>query len=124
MKKTMTFIAAMTALASAGIASADVTYTSTWDDQSGPAMLTSFDGSNDNLTFGYANEGYLDSSGFFMQEAGLAGDAVYLLAKQLEAEGDKIAAMEYYKKILIDYKSSIYLENSRNAYRKLRGDRL
>ena len=53
-----------------------------------------------------------------------ADDAVYLLAQQLELEGDKIAAMEYYKKILIDYKSSIYLENSRNAYRKLRGDRL
>ncbi len=53
-----------------------------------------------------------------------ADDAVYQLAQQLEAEGDKVAAMEYYKKILIDYKGSIYLENSRNAYRKLRGDKL
>ena len=53
-----------------------------------------------------------------------ADDAVYQLAQQLEAEGDKVAAMVYYKKILIDYKGSIYLENSRNAYRKLRGDKL
>ena len=73
MKNSMTLIAAMTALASAGVAAADVTYTSTWDDQSGPAFLTSFDGSNDNLTFGYQNEGYNDSTGWFMNEAGLSG---------------------------------------------------
>ena len=72
MKTSMTLIAAMTALASAGVAAADVTYTSTWDDQSGPAFLTSYSGSNDNLTYGYQNEGYGDDTGWYMSEAPLA----------------------------------------------------
>lgn len=98
MKKTMTFIAAMTALASAGIASADVTYTSTWDDQSGPAMLTSFDGSNDNLTFGYAAEGNTDDTGFFLQEAGLAGtpNATAAWVTNL-VEGDTVTVSMWFK---------------------------
>ncbi len=53
-----------------------------------------------------------------------ADDATYELAKLCEKEGDKKSAMEYYKRILLDYKGSIYLENSRMSYRRLRGDRI
>lgn len=98
MKKTMTFIAAMTALASAGVASADVTYTSTWADQSGPAMLTSFDGSNDNLTFGYAEEGNADDTGFFLQEAPLSGTPNATAAWVTDlVEGDTVTVSMWFK---------------------------
>jgi tetratricopeptide (TPR) repeat protein len=51
-----------------------------------------------------------------------ADDAVYLLAQIYEQKGDKKTAMQYYKSILLDYKGSIYIENARLAYRRLRGD--
>ena len=51
-----------------------------------------------------------------------ADDAVYLLAEIFEEKNDKKSAMQYYKAILLDYKGSIYTENARLAYRRLRGD--
>jgi TolA-binding protein len=53
-----------------------------------------------------------------------ADDAVFLIAEILEKKRDRESAMLYYKSILIDYQGSIYTENARLAYRRLRGDGL
>ena len=53
-----------------------------------------------------------------------ADDAVFLIAEILEKKVDRESAMLYYKSILIDYQGSIYTENARLAYRRLRGDGL
>jgi len=52
----------------------------------------------------------------------LADDAVFLLAEVYEGRGETKLAMDYYKSILLDYKGSIYIENARLAYRRLRGN--
>ena len=53
----------------------------------------------------------------------LADDAVYELARLYEEKlGDKKKAMDLYKKILIDYRNSIYTAEARKRFRKLRGD--
>ncbi len=51
-----------------------------------------------------------------------ADDAVFQLAKIYDKKSEKSTAMQYYKMILLDYKGSIYTEQARKAYRKLRGD--
>lgn len=53
-----------------------------------------------------------------------ADDAVFVIAEILEKKRDRESAMLYYKSILIDYQGSIYTENARLAYRRLRGDGL
>ncbi len=51
-----------------------------------------------------------------------ADDAVYLLGQIYKEKGDKKLAMQYYKSILLNYKGSIFIENARLAYRRIRGD--
>lgn len=55
----------------------------------------------------------------------LADDAIFALAKLYETTlFDKVKAQEMYKKILFEYRGSIYLEESRKRFRALRGDTL
>ena len=50
----------------------------------------------------------------------LADDAIYNLALLYDNQlDDKVKAAEYYKKIMFDYKSSIYVVGSRKRYREL-----
>jgi hypothetical protein len=54
-----------------------------------------------------------------------ADDATFLLAKLNEEKlAQPIVAQELYKKILTDYPSSIYVDEARQRYRILRGDKL
>ena len=96
--KTHTVLGTLALAAFATAASAEVTYTSTWSDQSGPAMLTSFDGSNDNLTFGYSNEGVSDATGFWMEEAPLSGTPNATAAWVTDlVEGDTVTVRMWFK---------------------------
>jgi len=55
----------------------------------------------------------------------LADDAVFNLAQLYETRLlDKNKAQEMYKKILFEYRGSIYLDQSRKKFRELRGDKL
>ena len=55
----------------------------------------------------------------------LADDALYKRAKIYEEVlMDKKLAMNLYEKILLQYKSSIYVTESRKRFRELRGDNL
>ncbi len=55
----------------------------------------------------------------------LADDAIFTLAKLYETVlFDKVKSQEMYKKILFEYRGSIYLEESRKRFRILRGDTL
>lgn len=51
-----------------------------------------------------------------------ADDATFRLAESYQQKGDNKLAMEYYKKVLLEYKNSVYVEKARINYRKLRGD--
>lgn len=53
----------------------------------------------------------------------LADDAIYNLATLYDNQlGDKKKAAEFYKKIMFDYQSSIYVVDSRKRYRELRDE--
>ncbi len=52
-----------------------------------------------------------------------ADDAVFRLAKLNEHRlGETTKAMELYKKLMMDYKGSVFIPEARKAFRKLRGD--
>lgn len=54
----------------------------------------------------------------------LADDALYKIASTYQFKlNDQEKAKEYYKKILFDYQGSLYLEEARNQFRYLRGDK-
>jgi hypothetical protein len=53
----------------------------------------------------------------------LADDAVFLLGEIYEIHlNDPEKAAEFYKKILFDFRGSLFTEESRKRYRILRGD--
>lgn len=53
----------------------------------------------------------------------LSDDAAFSLARIYDYSlGDKEKAMEFYEKIMLEYKGSIYIPESRKRYRYLRGD--
>jgi tetratricopeptide (TPR) repeat protein len=55
----------------------------------------------------------------------LADDATFMLGELFEDHlNDKEKAAEYYKKILFDFKGSLYSEEARKRYRSLRGEKI
>ncbi len=55
----------------------------------------------------------------------LADDATFMLGELFEEQlNDKEKASEYYKKILFDFKGSLYSEEARKRYRILRGEKI
>ena len=54
----------------------------------------------------------------------LGDDALFNLAKlEEEKMGNKEKAMEYYKQLITNYPSSLYVVESRKRFRTLRGDK-
>ena len=76
------------------------------------------------LTLNIASIAFLISIESDFSDEILGDDAVFELARLYERQGNKDLAMEYYKKILIDFKGSIHLYQARKSYRKLRGDKI
>lgn len=103
----MNLLAVATVSSVCAVAAAEVTYQSTWADQSGPAMLASYSGSNDNVTFGYADSGYNDSHGFYVQESPLVSTPNVTMAwiRGLQ-EGDTVTATIWYKGTITEDGSS------------------
>ena len=53
----------------------------------------------------------------------IADKALFLLAQLYDIQlNDKEKAMEFYKKLMFDFKGSIYVSRSRERYRELNGD--
>ncbi len=76
----------------------------------------------DNNRFDKAEEAYLKVVNDFEYEV-LADKSLYALAYIFENEtGNKEKALEYYKKLLLNYQGSVYTVEARNRFRKLRGD--
>ena len=67
---------------------------------------------------------YLEELLKYFKEDILADDALFQLAEIYENQlNDKEKAAEYYKKILFDYKGSLYVVEARKRFRALRGDK-
>jgi tetratricopeptide (TPR) repeat protein len=67
---------------------------------------------------------YLEELLKYYKEDILADDALFQLAEIYENQlNDKEKAAEYYKKILFDYKGSLYVVEARKRFRALRGDK-
>ena len=67
---------------------------------------------------------YLEELLKYFKEDILADDALFQLAEIYENQlNDKQKAAEYYKKILFDYKGSLYVVEARKRFRALRGDK-
>lgn len=68
---------------------------------------------------------YLEKILFFHKDDILADDALFLLAELYETTlHNKEKAQQLYEDILLNYKDSIYITESRKRYRRLRGDEL
>jgi tetratricopeptide (TPR) repeat protein len=68
---------------------------------------------------------YLEDILKYYKEDILADDALFQLGDIFENQlNDKEKAIEYYKRILFDYKGSLYSVEARKRYRTLRGDKI
>ena len=68
---------------------------------------------------------YLEDILNYYKEDILADDALFQLGDIFENQlNDKEKAIEYYKRILFDYKGSLYSVEARKRYRTLRGDKI